>query len=108
MKPTRLKSRKAIGALFSHSPVFVNGLRAHFKPHVENSLQVAYSVPKRRFKRAVDRNRIKRLLREAMKNWMEAQTDLPKGQLILICTSKEIPDYAEVQSAVKGIMNKLP
>ena len=64
----RLKSRKEIGRLFSGDGRAVHSypLRIVYAPAAEASeTQVAFVVPKRRFKRAVDRNRIKRMVREA-------------------------------------------
>jgi ribonuclease P protein component len=70
-KSEHLKSDKIIAALFEKGNSFVTfPLRIVWMP-VEQSLnsymplQVAFSVSKKSFKRAVDRNRIRRLIREA-------------------------------------------
>jgi ribonuclease P protein component len=70
-KSEHLKSDKTIAALFEKGNSFVIfPLRIVWMP-VEQPLdspmplQVAFSVSKKSFKRAVDRNRIRRLLREA-------------------------------------------
>lgn len=65
-KSSRLCSRKAIETLFgegSHS-LTAYPLRAIYKP-TGDTTQVLFSVSKRHFKHAVDRNRAKRQLREA-------------------------------------------
>jgi ribonuclease P protein component len=64
----RLKSRKAIEALFTQGKSLSQfPIRAMYK--IEESaqplVQVGVTASKRHFKKAVDRNRIKRLLREA-------------------------------------------
>ena len=67
-KQERLKSRKLIERLFTDGKSVKSfPLRMVFLQISHTStfpIQAAFSVPKRNFKRAVDRNRIKRLLRE--------------------------------------------
>ena len=68
-KEERLKSRKIIGRLYGEGKsIKVFPLRMVYLQTMHTSdypCQVGVSVPKRNFKRAVDRNRIKRLLRES-------------------------------------------
>jgi ribonuclease P protein component len=64
----KLKSRKQIGELFLNGKNFsVFPLRVTylFLPSGEPNVQVGAAAGKRYFKRAVDRNRIKRLIRES-------------------------------------------
>ncbi len=64
----RLKSAKSIEHLFSEGKaISAYPLRLVFvsKPNSTVPMQCAFSVSKRHFKKAVDRNRIKRLLRES-------------------------------------------
>lgn len=65
-KSSRLCSRKAIESLFSgNSRSFAAyPLRVIYQPAADTT-QVLFSVSKRHFKHAVDRNRAKRQLREA-------------------------------------------
>ena len=65
----KLKSKKLLDALFS-SGKKINGfpIKLVYKPldfEDDCLIKVGVSVPKRNFKKAVDRNRIKRLMREA-------------------------------------------
>ena len=65
--PLKLKSKKQIGELFeSGKSVKAFPLLLVYKtdPHLEIPFQIGFSVSKRNFKNAIDRNRIKRLLRE--------------------------------------------
>lgn len=69
-KPEHLYGEKAIGRLFAEGtsfivyPLRVTCLLMPGNP-VEPSVRVMVSVPKKRFKRAVKRNRLKRRMREA-------------------------------------------
>ncbi|MEH6536839.1 MAG: ribonuclease P protein component [Psychroserpens sp.] len=68
-KKEKLKSQKLIEKLFSEGksiavyPLRVVYLKTDFEDNVQ--FKTGVSVSKRHFKKAVDRNRIKRLLREA-------------------------------------------
>lgn len=66
-KKERLCSRKAIDALFAGAgsmSLSVYPIRAIFKHTEEAETRVLVSVSKKRFRHAVDRNRVKRQLRE--------------------------------------------
>src|ERR1051325_6553304 len=67
-KQVRLKSRKSIEQLFVQGLKFnVGAFRVHYMEVVNASsaLQFGVGVSAKNFKRAVDRNRIKRLTRES-------------------------------------------
>jgi len=68
-KDERLKSKKLIGRLYTEGKTIKTfPLRMVYIQTEHTSdypVQVGVSVPKRNFKKAVDRNRIKRLLRES-------------------------------------------
>ena len=65
-KKERLKSRKLIERLFEEGTSIKNfPYRLVYIVTEKSSNQSSFSVPKRNFKKAVDRNRIKRLIKEA-------------------------------------------
>ena len=68
-KKERLKSRKLIGRLFEEGTSIKNFpfRLVYLSTEITSvfSVKASFSVPKRNFKKAVDRNRIKRLIREA-------------------------------------------
>ena len=74
--------------------------------------QVATTVSKRRFRKAVSRNRIKRLMREAWRhekhrlesNWKPGDK---KSALVLIYVGNDIPTFAECLHTTKKIVNVL-
>lgn len=75
-------------------------------------VQMAISVPKRKFKRAVDRNRVKRVTREAYRKNKQslydalAQKNL-KGLLLLVYTGNDLPAYPELENKIKLILQRL-
>jgi ribonuclease P protein component len=75
-------------------------------------VQVGFSVATRRFPRAVDRNRIKRLGREAWRLQKHELYDHLKIQsrqlaVFLIYTDKKIPDFSTLQGKISVILKKL-
>ncbi|HNQ61303.1 MAG TPA: ribonuclease P protein component [Bacteroidia bacterium] len=74
--------------------------------------QVAFSVPKKNFKSAVHRNRIKRMIREVYRknksNFYPLLRQKEKQLAILIVYSgKTIPKYAEVEQKITLILQRL-
>lgn len=77
----------------------------------ETSFQLAIAVPKRQFKRAPDRNRIKRLIREAVrknKGLIEKNsTENKQLALFLIFIGKEINTYQDTESKIVSLFRRL-
>ena len=78
----------------------------------EVPFQAAFSVGKKRFRRAVDRNRIKRLMREAWrveksalaKNW---KPDAPQWAVVFIFVGNEIPSFSDCQHLIQRATTRL-
>lgn len=105
-KYERLRSRKLIekiiaeGKSFQQAPFRISWISD--KLDTSFPAQLAIAVPKRIFKRAVDRNRIKRLVREVYrKNKSGLYTFLQAKEMqcaiLVVFTGRKIPMYAEVE-----------
>lgn len=75
-----------------------------------SSVKIVISVPKRKFKKAVDRNRIKRLTREVYRKKKQVlieQLGNKKVALLLVYTSKMIFEYTEAEEKINHLLNRL-
>lgn len=98
-KHERIKSRKAIQHLFQNGKSFtVFPLRILWAETSDtSSVRAAFAVSKKYFKKAPDRNRIKRLMREAYrlkKPAIDFKIEEGKGlDMFFIYTGSELPKY---------------
>ena len=114
-KTERLKSRKTIEQLFASRQSFNSFPYRVFYVFVETapaSLQAGFGVSTKNFKKAVDRNRVKRLGREAyrlQKNDLQnilADRNLQLA-IFFIFSGKELPNYALVQNKIETSVQRL-
>jgi ribonuclease P protein component len=114
-KEERLCSRKLIeklvleGKSINSYPFRLKWLKTELK--TKYPAQLAISVSKRNFKRAVDRNRIKRLMREVYRKNKAIFYETLKLQqsqcvLLLSYTAKTIPEYLEVEKKLILLLQK--
>ena len=113
-KNERLCSKKVIEKLFAEGrSLFVYPLKAVFIETALNtdvSVQVAFAVSKKSFKRAVMRNLLKRRMREAYrlnKNLFYDELSGKQIALFLIYTSKTEETYVAIESATKKVIKRV-
>ncbi len=113
-KTERLCSKKVIDKLFSEGESFLAfPLKVVFKatelPQAV-PVQAGFSVSKKIFKRAVKRNRIKRLMREAYrlnKQMLSVTAEKQQMAVFFIFIGKELPSFAQVEKAMKKALSRL-
>ncbi len=109
-KSERLSKRNSIQELFSKgSSFYVFPFKVLALKNLQSGVphQVLFSVSKRNFKRAVDRNLIKRRLKEAYRLNKSQLLESPKLQIAYIYTAKEILDFQQIQEKLKETFKRL-
>lgn len=114
-KKEKLCSKLVIDKLFKSGKSFkAYPLRVVYLPLSESdsAAKLLISVPKKRFGKAVSRNQIKRLIREAyrlnkpdlIEKW---QADRKYFALAFVYIGNDIPNYHDLSVTVIGILDKL-
>lgn len=122
-KSERLKGQKQIEKLFLEGesmykyPIRVVYRQLKFSNAFEHDgypIKVAFSVPKRKIKKAVERNRVKRRMREAYRLNRKTVLDLEtlsskqlQLQLVFIYQHHAMVDYQIVEKAVVKLLKKM-
>jgi len=115
-KSERLKSRKQIDALFAGGKSFAQfPIRVSYQlssAAEKSGLQIGVTASKRYFKKAVDRNRIKRLLREAYRLQkgdvlLQLKTAQKSGIVFFIYTDKTIVSFITIKEAMAKCLKRL-
>jgi ribonuclease P protein component len=112
----RIKHRKIIEEIFSKgSTVYkdfirINYIKADFKDG--KIAKVAFSVPKKKFKRAYKRNRLKRVMREVYRKNKPEFYDILSNKsikiaLLFVYLDDEIKDYDIIEKTMKLALDKL-
>ncbi len=106
----RLKSPKTIEKLFSEGKTISKFPIKTFYLIEDTSISLAaFAVPKRNFKSAVDRNRIKRQLRESyrLNRHIILEENIPAFKMLFLFLGKKKPTYSEIDKAMLVLLNKL-
>ncbi|MBX9733169.1 MAG: ribonuclease P protein component [Chitinophagaceae bacterium] len=111
-KAERLKSRESLEQLFASGKSFSVFPIKVFYQLVEvttPNIEMAVGVSSRNFKKAVDRNRIKRLLRESYRTQKEL-ISIPEGKKInifFLYLAKELPEFTTLKKQMQEILQKI-
>lgn len=112
-KEVRLKSKKRIEKLFKNGQSFgMYPLRAVWDPVEQNPencpVQIGISVAKKKFPRAVDRNRIRRQVREAfrMHKGLIGAGQQPVALMVLYTATEALP-FLVIEEAMVRLLKKV-
>jgi ribonuclease P protein component len=111
-KKERLKGKTSADILFSKGKTLFDFPFKFFytlQPHIADSVnQILIAVPKRTFKKAVDRNNIKRQIREAYrKNKAVINSVENKYHIAIVYVAKEKLPFTEIEKKLILVLSKL-
>ncbi len=113
-KKERLKSRKVIEGLFTEGKSFlvypIKVIYLQTDTREGFPVQAAFSVSKKNYRKAAQRNLVKRRLKEAyrlQKAGFYKHLGDTKLTVMFVYVAKEILPYSEFEKAMKTILNKL-
>ena len=109
-KTCRLKSSLRIKNLVQQRQnVFTFPIKCFYSVVVGDGLKLAVSVSKKRFPHATDRNRVKRLMREAFR-LCRCKLVLPEGCSVVMCwmyVDKVLPSFTQLRTAAEHVFDEL-
>ena len=106
-KDYKLCSKTTIAELFQNGSVFfVYPFRVIYIPNNTDTNKYLITVPKRKFKRAVDRNAIKRLIREAIRLDLTERHNVCYN-IVLQYTANTQLEYNKIKNSIHGIHKKI-
>jgi ribonuclease P protein component len=97
---TMLKNKSEIDKLFKTGKSVSNGVV--LAKVIDSSSGFVFAVSSKKFKRAVDRNRIKRLMREVVRLNM-----IKDKSVAFVFIGDSVPTYLEIEKSIKGIIERI-
>ena len=103
-----LKGNKKIDFLFEKGVRFSSEfVRCVFLKQETDELFYVVSVPKKSFPRAVDRNKIKRLLREAIRKHSKEVLSFGGGWFMFIYSSDKVISFLDIEKDFKLLVKNI-
>ena len=114
-KAERVTGAKRVDALFASGKSFISyPLRVVYLQHEQSSIascSILVTVPKKRVKKAVHRNRVKRLIRESYRLNKELVDDINLGNqsldIAFVYVKDTESDYVEMQKAMQKALKQI-
>ena len=105
MKP--IKGNKKIQAVFGSGKRWSsNFLHCIFEQDDSSEIGYVVSVPKKNFPRAVDRNKVKRLVREVLRKNIDVFGDVGVGKFMFIYSSNKIASFLDIEKDFMSLLKK--
>lgn len=106
-KSAKLKSRKAIAHLFNQGAyIYKYPIKLYFISNKEGFNKLTASAPKRNHKSAVNRNLLKRRMREAYR-LNQSIISHTNYDILFLYTAKEIENYQKIETSMIYLLNEL-
>ncbi|NNE28323.1 MAG: ribonuclease P protein component [Saprospiraceae bacterium] len=108
-KKERLKSRKIIHRLFEEGDSLGSfPVRVFFLPNEALGLKAGFAVPKKKFRSAVSRNKVKRLMRETyrLQKSILGEKDLQLSMMFLYL-GNDFPEYERLYRQMGKLLKKI-
>jgi ribonuclease P protein component len=103
MKIVSLKHKKEIGTIFTKKAFNIYDDRIKLRAIESKETKIMISVPNRLLKRAVDRNRVKRLIREVLRT-----NEITKNYNIsFIYNIDYVVELGEIKESIDNLLKKL-
>lgn len=109
-KAERLAGKKKIEELFKDgSSFFLHPILVKYQPVGNSSTRVLISVPKKKLRRAVDRNKVKRRIREAYRLNKHLLSPEPAQafHVAFIYQDTSVLPYAEIEQKIVILLKRL-
>jgi ribonuclease P protein component len=110
-KSEKIKSHLEVQRIFATGTTWQQGPLKAFWVWEGSGLrqfQVAFLAPKRRFPRAVDRNRIKRVMREAYRTTRPNLPEVAERKILFLFTGRRLPKGLEMKALFERFWKELP
>ncbi len=112
-KKDRLTGQKLIEKVFSEGKAItvfpIRVVYTSVKLQNHDCVQAGFTVPKRNFKKAVTRNRIKRLMRESYRLHKPSffNNSTTSYAFMFLYLGKKVPDFEEIHQCMESVLNQV-
>lgn len=96
-----MRGKSIIDNLFENGK-YISNDTIMFKFLESDSTKFLFAVSSKKFKRAVDRNRIKRLMKESVRN-----LNIINKNIAIVYIGKGVPTFIEISTSINMLLSKI-